>query len=247
MALDQTQAENSQSRDSANAGDKVKLYAGKFKTPEELEAGYSELEKGFHATRQEVSQLRQTIETRIPERSEGDYGRGSGGYAPVHPEADQAQAAQVLARFYQDPIGVLREVKDTAAQEAEQRVSRRQREEANNRERVQTWLGKNPDLVTHSDLLDYHVRQTDGRLAVESRLDAAAGKVRERLRELRGTPGSVSPNPTDYIPGPSGMRDGGQAQAQTAAPAFTAESELASYAASRNTGRMKIPGRHGRT
>lgn len=230
------------SQGAADGGDKTKLYAGKYKTPEEMEAAYKELERGYHETRQEVSQLRQTIETRIPE---GGYGQG-GQYVPagVRPEADPNVASQVLTRFYTDPIGVLKEVKDTAAQEAEARISKRQADAEALKSRVSAWAAKNPDVAQYSDLLDFHVRQTDGRLAPETRLDQAAKVVRQRLVELRGKPGEGNPNPDEYIPGPSGQRtEGGGGPAPKQEPE-TGESALAAYAASRNTGRIKRPGTH---
>lgn len=244
---DQTNPANPQSQGAGEAGDKTKLYAGKYKTPEELEAGYKELERGFHDTRQEVSQLRQTIETRIPEPP-ADRGYGQGGtYTPVASAADPNLSAQVLSNFYQDPVGTLRSVAEVATQEAEKRILKRQSEEANNKSRVASWLAKNPDLEKHGDLLDFHVRQTDGRLAVESRLDEAAKRVRERLVELRGVAPESTPNPGSYIPGPSGLREGAPASQPVVQPATDGESQLASYAAQRNSGRMKIPGRTGRT
>jgi hypothetical protein len=142
---------------------------------------------------------------------------------------------------------VLREVSQTAAQEAEARIRRQQTEEANNRTRVQSWIQKNPDLAQHGDILDFYVRQTDGRLAIESRLDAAAKRARERLIELRGKPQEANPGPQDYIPGPSGNREGApQGNPQSVQSPVDAESQLAGYAASRNSTRFKRPGTHGR-
>lgn len=246
MAYEQTDLANSQSQDASKDGDKEKLFFGKYKTIEDAESAYKEGERKMHEATQQAAQWKEIAEKREATLSdETAYGRGQ---QYVTPQTDSGQAAQVLSRFYQDPIGVLREVKDTAAAEAEQRWTKRQREEANNRDRVQAWLAKNPDLAPHGDLLDFYVRQTDGRLAVESRLDAGGSKVRARLVELRGAPGEANPNPEDYIPGPSGRRDGGGHDApRPVLTTLTAESELAKYAAERNASRMKRPGQHGRT
>lgn len=246
---DQTQAEQSQSRDSATEGDKKKLFFGKYETLDAAESAFKEGERKMHEATQQAAQWKEIAEKRDQVQSEGDYGRGNSGsgYAPIRQDADAGQAAQVLARFYQDPIGVLREVKDTAAQEAEQRFVKRQREEAGNRDRVQSWVAKNPDLAQHGDLLDYHVRQTDGRLAVETRLDAAATKVRAKLVELRGTHTDATLDPASYVPGPSGNRDGSGGSTSQAAPVTVgAESLLAKYASERNANSKKRPGQHGR-
>jgi hypothetical protein len=202
----------------------------------------------MHEATQQAAQWKELAEKKAETSlsDEAAYGRGRE-YTPLTAVTNADQAAQVLARFYQDPIGVLREVKDTAAQEVEQRLTRKQQEFFNNRDRVQAWLAKNPDLQPHGDLLDYYVRQTDGRLAVESRLDAGGTKVRQRLIELRGEPKEANLDPQGYVPGPSGTRDESGVQAQARFVAATAESELAAHAATRNASRIKIPGRHTRT
>ena len=229
---------------------KEKLFFGKYKTLEDAEVAFKEGERRMHEATQQAAQWKEIAERAPVAPAEGSYGQGGSyrtGYAPVPEASTPDQAAQVLARFYQDPIGVLTEVQETAAQKAADKLRRQQAEENDKRGRIQNWLAQNPDLAKHGDLLDAHVRQTDGRLAVETRLNLAAEKVRDRLKELRGEPREANPNPQDYIPGPSGSREGAPAggPAPVAGPADQ-ESQLAAYAAQRNTGRIKVPGRHGR-
>jgi hypothetical protein len=222
-------------------GGKQKLLAGKYKTVEDLEDGYKNLEKGFHETRQEISQLREIVETRLPQQ---DYGQGGEYGRQVADAPVQPQAAQVLTQFYSDPVGTLRAVKDTTKQEI---LQEQQRERAM-AQRVSAWAERNPDVTQYQELMEYWVARTDGRLAPEKRLDEAAKKVRERLVELRGKPREANPNPGDYTPGPSGYRyeggTGGGTHQDDEPP--SAEAALVKHVAERNAGRIKRLGTGGK-
>ena len=190
-----------------------KLIAGKFKTVEEaVTKGYGGLEKAFHETRQEVSRLADLMETRFAaqDQSYGQTGRESFG----NPQDQQQNAGtQILTRFYQDPEGVFRAVKEQAKQEIYQETNRAQETEARNRAVLAEWTAKNPDISPYPDLLAFYVGQTDARLKPETRLEQAAIHVRKRVTELRGKPQGSGPEPGDHPEGPSG---GGENQQQTA-------------------------------
>lgn len=234
---------NTQSQVAGGEGDKTKLFFGKYKTLEEAETGFKEQERKMHEATQQAAQWKELAETPRTASARGDYGE-DGTYVPA-PQHNQEQATQVLTNFYRDPVGTLRQIKDVAVQEAEDRIVKRQNAEAQNRDKVNTWLERNTDLKPHGDLLGFYVGQTDGRLAIESRLDAAAKRTRERLVELRGTASSAAPNPGDFVPGPSGSREGAPAGSPAPAPtAADGESQLAKYASERNVSRMKRPGTH---
>lgn len=251
MADGQTNTPQPTPQGGSDEGGKEKLFFGKYKSLEDAEVALKESERRMHEATQQAAQWKEIAE-RAPtaQSTDSGYGQGGGyrsGYVVPAETSNPDQAAQVLARFYQDPIGVLTEVQETAAAKAAQKLQRQQAEENDKRARIQNWLAQNQDLAKHGDLLDAHVRQTDGRLAVETRLNLAAEKVRDRLKELRGEPREANPDPQSYIPGPSGSREGAPAggPAPVAGPADQ-ESQLAAYAAQRNTGRIKIPGRNGR-
>ncbi len=245
MAIDQTNPADPQAQGAGSEGAN-KLYAGKYKTPEELEAGYKEAERMAHEAAQREAEWKRIVESsRSPEY--GSQTRES--YVPMgNPggTTNPDQAAQVLTRFYSDPQGVLKEVADTAAQQAEQRMLQRQQQEASLRQRVQTWQEKNPDVVAYQELLDFHVRQTDGRLAPETRLDQAASIVRKRIVEIKGKPAGASPNPSEFVPGPSGTHDepAGSQKPQAQEPSAGGEAALLSYVSQRSAGRIKRPGTH---
>ena len=244
MALEpNTNQNNPTPQDSGNEGGKEKLYAGKFKTVEEMEKGYIEAEKGFHETRQvrqEVKELRELFESRLAPVDDGEgYGRGgAGNYTPVATDPNTpSNGTQTLTRFYTDPDGFLRERDERNIAAAEQRIVTRQNKEAELRNRIVTWNGQNPDVAAYPDILEYWVKRTDGRLSPETRLDQAAVKVRERLVELRKGRQADGPNPGDHVEQPGGEGEHGQANLPVKLPASNPEAELAKYTAERNASR----------
>jgi hypothetical protein len=232
---------NPQSQGAGGDGDKSKLFFGKYKTIEEAETGYKELERSFHTNTTELAGLRRTIEERIPERNSSGYSH-DGTTNPTYVPTDPNVAGQVLANFYADPVGTLVAVKEAAKKELREET-RRESESANqHRSRVAAWASQNQDVLVHGDLLDYHVRQTDPRLAIETRLEDAAKKVRTRVAELKGS----NPNQGPIIEAPS---HGNAVPASPAAPAATTqggETVLAGYAAERNRASRKPLGVMGR-
>ena len=81
-----------------------KLLAGKYKTVEELEAAYKELERGFHGDRQERAELRRQLEEL------------KAAMAPKKPEVDPKEYRQQLVeRLYSEPDAVIAELADQIA------------------------------------------------------------------------------------------------------------------------------------
>jgi len=242
MADDQQSTEQPNPQGSGNEGGE-KLFFGKYKSLEEAEKGYRELEQGFHAKAQEASQWREIADRPI----NVEYGRqGRGDYnIPYQPQPSQDQAAQELTQLYQDPVGWKARVKQEAAQEAAQAAINLVSKQEALKARVEDWRSRNKDLDSYQDLLESHVRRTDGRLAPETRLDIAAGEVRKRLVELRGSGQRVvDQRPEDYIDGPSGQRDGGEYQPTQSRQPDSAEAELAKFVNQRNSTKIKRLGTH---
>ena len=81
-----------------------KLFAGKYKTVEELEAAYKEAEKSFHGDRQERAELRRQMEDLKT------------ALAPKKPNVDPEQYRQQLVeRLYSEPDVVIAELADQIA------------------------------------------------------------------------------------------------------------------------------------
>lgn len=236
MANEQ-KTEDSKSQDSGTDGDKGKLFFGKYKTIEEAEHGYKELERGFHTKAQEASTYKEIVDRVGTERQEQYVQR-------VQP-ADQGQATQELTSFYADPVKWKQQVKQEAIAEATRTISGQVQQTQDLSNRVTSWASRNPDVSEHQDLLEVYVKRTDARLSPENRLDLAAGEVRKRLAVLRGSKvgdAQFDPNVADGDPG-SQRNEGNRQQVQQQTPA-SGEAELVKYTSSRNQSRMKRPGTH---
>lgn len=235
MADDQTPAGNGSSQPPANDGDKSKLFFGKYKTLEEAEHGYKELERGYHSKATEASNWKAIAD------------RASTAPAPASaaPSSSPGDAAGELTEFYANPIGW----KKKLVSEAKAEILREQQEQSSQytetATRIQAWGAKNRDLEKHGKILQAFVRDTDPRLNLETRLDQAAEQARNYLNELRGQGRSSQPDPNTMDGEPVSSRDGAPASS-TPAPVApgSEESQLAAYASERNRSRMKRPGTH---
>jgi hypothetical protein len=234
---DEQKTDNSKSQDSGNEGDKGKLFFGKYKTIEDAENGYKELERGFHSKAQEASTYKEIVD------KIGTEDRHTTQKTQTH---DNSNAAQELTQFYSDPLGWKEKVKREAVAEATTLISGEVRKNQDLASRVTAWSSKNIDVAEHQDLLEVYVKRTDARLSPENRLDLAAGEVRKRLAALRGSKASnsnIDPNTADGEAG-SYRQEGNAQHSKESGQAPTGETELASYASSRNKNRMKRPGTH---
>ena len=229
-ANDDQQNPNAQGAGNAG-GDDRKLYAGKFKSPEDLEKSYGELEKSFHATRQEYKSIKDEVSALKESLAQQTTQRG---YATV--PADTDANTKVLQAFYENPVGVLREVVNTAKKEWLMEQERQRVTVTREAEIVQDWTKENPDVVQYQDLLSFYVTQADPRASTRDKLNDAAKKVRARVLELRKAPGSSGPKPEDHVEAPAG----GNPQAGGSAPrtqAFDPEAALKAEIARRNAER----------
>lgn len=232
MATGEGNPEHSQSQDSGGAGDDKKLYAGKYKSPEELERAYKELERGYHESNERFSRLEEKFDQFSSRLDEG-YGRGESRHTV--PQETAGDNDRVLREFYTDPTRVLSTVEERAVRRAKMELTKEQQQVQDHAARVNGWLSQNQDIAAYPELLTYHVGQTDGRLSIERRLDQAAEKVRKRILELRGKPEEGDPDPEKIVEAPGGVSQGqGQSRSAPTQPAPSGESQLASYALQRN-------------
>src|SRR5688500_14574698 len=100
MATGEETTEHSQSQDSAGVGDEKKLYAGKYKSPDELERAYKELERGYHDSNERFSRLEEKFDQFSSRLDEG-YGRGSSSHTV--PQESIGDNDNVLREFYTNP------------------------------------------------------------------------------------------------------------------------------------------------
>lgn len=124
-----------------------KIYAGKFKSVEELEKGYQEAQKAMQRAFEEKANLERQQMAKAAEPPK----------APVQPSpeqqaAKQARAQQVLNEFVNDPDGWVQQRNQEAIQRT---LTALQAQEVTNR-----WKAANPDLVEH----EYFVAAEGSRL-----------------------------------------------------------------------------------
>jgi hypothetical protein len=232
---DQNPAGDGKSQPPVSDGDKSKLFFGKYKTIEEAEAGYKELERGFHSKAQEASQWKQ-----IADRPAARPANLTSNTVPA------SDPSQELTEFYSNPVGWKKKLVQQTKEELRHEQEEQQRQVAETSARLNAWGVKNPDLSEHGALLETYVRRTDPRLDIETRLDLAANETRKYLTSVRGQGRTSNPDPNtmDGQPGSSRGDQGGSGNAAAPVPASDGESQLASYASERNKGRMKRPGTH---
>lgn len=224
-----------------------KLLAGKYKTQEELENGYKELEKKFHEGRQERTELfdrLDRIEQRVaqPVERQDNYGRGQSN-ADYANQPDPNDTT-VLTEFYNSPRKVLDTVEERAAVKAEQRILQRQQASSKAAERVNAWANENSDITPYGDLLGYHVAQTPQDWSIERRLDEGAKRARERLVAIRGANNAdEKPNSNEYIDGAgagsAGTANRQQSNRRTAPAEPDRESELVKHISAHNQNARK--------
>jgi hypothetical protein len=108
-----------------------KVYAGKFKTPEDLEKSYQELERKLTQTSQEKAELaRKASEVPPPPPPQK---------TPQQVAADEARKTEFLSKFVADPEGVINEYQNRAVQQTQTALAAQQA--------TNNWRSANPDLV----------------------------------------------------------------------------------------------------
>lgn len=127
------------------------LYAGKFKTPQDLEKAYQEAEKRMNSAMQEAAELRK---------------KGATPAAPATPAPTPEQVAQtkqkLLEAFVNDPQSVLKEYTDRAQQNTMLALDAQKRTEE--------WRKANPDLAAHERFVAaeaYFLTQSDPEISKE--------------------------------------------------------------------------------
>ena len=137
-----------------------KVYAGKFKSPEELEKGYLEAQKAMHKAMEEKAALEREKLAAPPAPP-----------APKTPEqlaAEEAEKNQFLNEFIADPKKVITEYQQKAIQQTQVALAAQQV--------THDWRKANPDLVEH----EFYVAAEAMRLA---QADPEIGRDPARLMQ----------------------------------------------------------------
>jgi len=223
-----------------------KLYAGKYKSVEELEKAYSESEKRFHEGRQERTELNDRldrIEQRISQPREPSEGYGRGQTSQEFADTAAPEDTALLSAFYNSPRKVLATLEDRAAAKAEQRIAQRQQTTSKAADRVASWSQDNGDVTPYGDLLTHYVGQTPQDWSIERRLDEGAKRVRQRIIEIRGSGATDEKIRADEFIDGAGSNAGANRQQQSRRPAADApadrEAELVKHISAHNASAHK--------
>ncbi len=216
--------DGSQNSSEQGGGDKgsqdERLYAGKYKTVEEMEKGYKEIEKNFHErpTRQDFQELKELVETRLnpveEEYEGGDY----------RPREDGESSKETLAEMYRDPDAYFAK----REKQMEERMEVKSQKKSSNDTAINSWLAENSDLnnPTGQALLGVYASREDSKLSVRKKLDNAAVHVRAQIAELRGkVEGDQNSNAGDHVEGPGGS----EGERKPLKPQPSIETELAAH------------------
>jgi polyhydroxyalkanoate synthesis regulator phasin len=175
----------------------------KFKTAQDRDNAYLELEKKTRLDSQRLADL----EAKLEQLADMSVSQG----APRQEERrefsdeykNQEQLKQFWSRFASKP--------DEVFAEREERIINRVRAEMTTRSAIEEFKSKNPDLAKHEELVTIFVQKQPTNLSPAERLKKAAPMARAYLAELaQGASSSKedSFNSEAFVESPSGSREG---------------------------------------
>jgi hypothetical protein len=147
------------------------LYAGKFKTPEDLAKGYEELQKSFTTKAQEAATARKALEER--ERA-----------APKTPEETESERLTRINEMLADPEGYFHKQAQKASDIAIQEAKTAREVSAH----VEAWRTTNKDVVPYEDYIGVVMQRltaADPSLDPMAALDQATTAVRGEVGKIR--------------------------------------------------------------
>jgi hypothetical protein len=148
-----------------------KLYAGKFKTPEDLAKGYEELQKSFTTKAQEAASARKALEER--EKA-----------APKTPEETEAERLTRINEMLTDPDGYFRKQAEKASEIAIVEAKNARDVAA----KVEAWRTTNKDVAPYEDYIGVVMQRltaADPSLDPMAALERATTAVREDVGKIR--------------------------------------------------------------
>lgn len=144
-----------------------KIYAGKFKTPEDLEKGYLEAEKAMRSAQQKAAELSRQPPAPPPQKT------------PEQLAAEQAEANNVLNQFVADPKGFL--------EKRDQRLIQNTMVALTAQQVAESWRKANPDLAEHEVRVAFEatlLAQSDPELAGDHA--ALLSRATDNFRKFTG-------------------------------------------------------------
>jgi len=198
----------------------------KFKTPEERDRAYVELEKLTYSQTQRLADLESKLDQMAqvqPQAAPADN-RSFTDLYPGQPQLDK-QETELASRLLTRPSEVLRQHAEMVRRETMREVQG----ELHAARAIDRFQIDNPDLVKHEDLVGLYVRKQPTNLSPAERLKRAAPEVRKYLASIAGShqqSASQSLDPNTYVESPASGQSA--APSAPAAPA-SQEDELSEF------------------
>jgi hypothetical protein len=171
----------------------------KFKTPEERDRAYVELERLAYSQTQRLADLERKLEgleqpAPAPERSFTEL------YPSSQPKLYQRET-ELASRLLTEPSRVLREhaefVRQNTIREVEQLIS--------HQDAIARFKQANPDLAAHEEIVGMFVRKQPSNLSPSERLKRAAPEARAYIASLarNSNQASTTLDPATYVEAPT--------------------------------------------
>lgn len=153
------------------AGSEETLLAGKFKSQEELVAGYENLQKAFHTKSTEASKWKTNVEDLLSTQTVPDK------------EELANQAEEFTERFLANPEPVLNQF----ALSVRESVLKDVNEYMSARDVMTKFLDNNAELKSNPKLFALNLAETDPKMSISERLDSAKVAFESEIEGLRKT------------------------------------------------------------
>lgn len=214
-----------ESQDPATQGSGSDTSIEKFKSAEERDRAYLELEKLSYSQTQRMADLEKKLEQMEQMQlqaapAQEDNRSFTDLYPSAQPRLDQRET-ELASRLLTKPSQVLREHAEWVRNE-----SRREfQQELQAQRAIDRFQIENPDIAKHEDLVAIYVRKQPENLSPAERLRRAAPEVRKYLADIAKSNQSAAPtlDASTYVESPT-SQPSGATSAPAAAP--TQEDEL---------------------
>jgi len=210
----------------------------KFKSPEDRDKAYLELEKLSYSQTQRLADMERRMDDMASTAANApqvDHRQFTDMYPASNRQTDlQERETQLASRLLTKPSEVLREHAQYVRQETLKEVDNLMARQG----AIARFQQKNPDLVRHEDLVATFVRKQPESLSPSERLDRAGSEVRKYLADFTKNINPVqSLDPNTYIESPTGT--GGAQTSARVQPEPTDDDELSSFFRERSEVRDK--------
>ena len=199
----------------------------KFKTPEERDAAYLELEKSYYSQTQRLADIESKLDQMVQQQPAPAAPQDNRSFTDLYPGQQQLDKSEteLASRLLTRPSEVLKQHAEMVRRETMREVQG-ELHAARAIDRVQI---ENPDLVKNEVLVGLYVRKQPTNLSPAERLKRAAPEVRKYLASIAGSnpqPNASQLDPNTYVESPASGPSA--APAAPAAPA-SQEDELSEW------------------